>query len=395
MLFYFLKIVFLISHVIASRSDKEIYNEARETILSLSKDLYGQQGEITRMSGVISSDGLDDLDSSVLVKLMIDDISDEFLTIYFFAYSFKCYLLIFRNINSLCALKSSPLNKIHLIKIFENFRRFLFLEFVYTKEECCSDFKKAFPSNSSDLPLNKNFWERGWITLNLIYEKFKDFLCLRPAKSPVEGNYEEFISTYGSPANFELLKNLEFLWKNRLERLAKLLLSVDEFDKVSNQIKDTFDFLNSFLKYGLEFMLIKEYKGLYDDLQTVDIENSSTLRNFMFLVRHFVEHLNESGSIAEGLGMLASKTPEFIILFCFIYDEQTYSSKIDSERYKHLLSRNLVKMHKSVKFNIKPIKGGFYVFFNKVIEPEGIYFANKIRQKTNDFLQKNFVEPQY
>jgi hypothetical protein len=367
MLFHFLRIFFLICHAIASRSDKEIYNEARDTILSISKVSYQR---LAPKSWQTSLKELNKFGSDLLVKLMNEDTSDEFLILYFFGYSSECPLMIFRNINLLCTRKGSPQFGIHLIKIFENFRSFLFWKFVYAKEGCCSDFKKLSPSIPSDLPLDKNFWER--------------------AKPPVEVSYDDFLSSRGFPANFKLLKNLEFLWKNRLERLAKRLLTVDEFDKISNQIKDTFDFLNSFLKYGLDFMLIKEYKGLYDDIQAVGIENSSTFKNFLFLFRHFRYHLKDPDSIIDGLGMLASKSPEFIILICFIYEKGT--DNIDSQNFKHLISRDFIQMHKYLKYYIHPIREGFEVFQNIVTEPEGIYFANKILQKTNEFISEELVK---
>jgi hypothetical protein len=391
MLIYFLKIFFLIGPAFASHSDKEIFNEAKERILSLTKLLYQQKGKITsrrwHFPSVEPINLLSRLDSNVLVKLLIDDVSDELLIIYFFAYSKSYALLLFRNINSLCALKDSPQNKIRLVKIFENFRKFLFKRFTLTKGGCCSNFEKA-PLNSSYLLEIKDFWERGWITLSSIYEKFKDFLFWRSAKLPVDVNYDDFLSSRGFPANFKLLKNLEFLWENRLERLAKRLLSNAEFKEVSNQIKDRLDFLNSFLTYGLESMLVREYKSLYDDIQAVGIKKSSRFKNFLFLIRHFVEHLNESDCITEGLGMLASKDPEFIIVFYFIYDKEREPSTINSIKYKHLLSRNLIKMHKSVKDYIKPTKEGFQVFCKKVKEPEGINFANRILQKTTHFISE-------
>jgi hypothetical protein len=333
-------------------------------------------------------DLLSQLDSNVLVKLLIDELSEEFLITYFFAYSEHYTLLVFPNIRSLCASGQ----EIPLIQIFENFKKFLLKSFV-SKKGCCPNSEKE-PSNSSDLSANENFLEKCGIAFDLFIEKFKDILFCRPAKPPVEVNYDDFLSSRGFPANFKLLKNLEFLWKNRLERLAKRLLTVDEFNKIAKQIKKTFDFLNSFFKFGLEFLLIKEYKRLFYEIHGAGMKNPPALGNFLFLVEHFVQHLNDSDCIVAWLEILSSQSPEFIICLCFIYDKGRESrrfrriGKTDSQKYKHLFSRNLFKMHKSVEEFIKPINGGFYVFNNVVKVPDGIYFANKIQQKTKDFISK-------
>jgi hypothetical protein len=315
MLFQLLNLVFLINCAVASQEAKVIYNEAKEKILSHC-ELYYKGRIATRNCESISPAvaSLRKVGTKDLLDLLLDEVSEKFILIYFFGYFCSSSLLVFGQVASLFPLKDSPQGNFHLIGIFENFTCFLIHSFreVRVKNSC-------FPS---DLPANKNFGEKSSLYLTNIFDKFKDFLFCRPFKAiPKENRFECCSNSFSPLENYEILGKFEALWKHKIEYLARRLLPEKEFVKISNRIKELITFLDTFCKYDLEFLIIREYNRWWEDFGASGVEDVSAYSNFRFLVHHMVNHLKEVDSehFLERFEWFSLQTPPFIIRFFYTY----------------------------------------------------------------------------
>jgi hypothetical protein len=295
---HFFLVILLTGLAIGSPSNKEIYNNTKTRLTSFVKAKYIISRKVLRVYDYECESALRSLtnmDAESLVTLWNDDLSEEFLIIFFFShFDFVEPILVFRCANSLSHFKDRPDKDIPMKRIFDGFRVFLLKTFAKVKSECCSD---AFD---------------------------------------LSGKYE-------------LLKKFEDLWNNRLEPLARTLLSKMEYIEQSKQIRERIRFLYRFLEYGLEFLLRHEFKRLHSDIRKVGIKNSSAVKNFHFLSIHLGNHLRNSDSprILYWLEMVSKKPERFIVYFLGIY-YTPFGFEYIEDNYGYLIRGELKSMKASI-----------------------------------------------
>jgi hypothetical protein len=339
MLLLLFEIFLLIGSLKASHPIEDIYDKAKKEILSFKDLKCRRRGMIFRVDDkkadlvmiLLRGIGANDL-----LDLFNADDSDEFLIFFFFAYWGMAYnrFMIFHNVNSLYPLKIFPQKNLPLERIFENFRGFLYKSFRVITKGCCTN---------SSYPLE----------------------------------------------SLELLGKFEALWYNRLERLAKRLLNENEFIKQSKQIKSMFRFFKKLFNYGLEFMLVNEHKRILKNVGKLEIENSSAVRNFHFLVDHFQSHLGKPNSVRfpEMSLWISLQSGSFIIFFSYFYS--LFWEPQDDKKtniYKDLLEGNIEILRPFVEkcFNCCTIGKYPIIFFREEVFDRSRYLplGKTISEKT-------------
>jgi hypothetical protein len=341
MRFQFFKVFLLIGSVISSALNKQLYDRAKEKILFIAKEQYKQHGEIVKIEGIDckkyknAKESLSRIGTNDLLDLLNAEESEDFLTIYFYGYA-RLQFLVFRNLCSLSLLKNFPKYGIQLKEIFEKFLEFLFWRLRNVNNNCCSS-----PHDLSE--------------------------------------------------SINLLGKVEAFWNNKLERLAKRLLSKNEFMEQLKQYKTWLKFLYQFYNHGVEFMLIKEYKSLKQEIRLNGIENSTAVvMRFQFLVDHLKQHLicfKLPGS-HEKFAWLTGRDALFIIYYFYFYNKFWNLGGIHQYNYQHLIAENYERMLFSVKKYIYPERNKFVIFWDDVNDPTLINLARTILKKTKKFITK-------
>jgi hypothetical protein len=268
MLLRLFSLILLMGSVFAAPlPSQDVYDECKDQIISLSKKYSKKPVKIVR-KGIIRKKSLFMINANNLLDLLNDEVSDEVLVIIFFAYTGHKTLLV-NDISSLLNLKASPRIDIPLKKIFQNYRRFLLRTFIKVKDEC-------FCSNS-------------------------------PNRS----------------TGFDLLRKFDSFWDNRLARLARQLLSKEEYVEELIQFKSRIRFLDTFLNNDFESLMIYEFKRLYKVFQNIGTKNPTAMENFIFLTKHLEFHLRnvDSPDFYKWLNLLASQIPEVILFFSYFFRE--------------------------------------------------------------------------
>jgi hypothetical protein len=340
MLLRFCKIFLLIGSVIASASNEKLYDKAKEKILRLAQEKYKKHGEIVRIDSKKFTRTLETLSkirTNDLFDLLNAEDCEEFLAIYWYGYSGKLPFLVFRNISSLSRHKNFPKGEIQLKEIFEKFLEFLFWRLRNMNNNCCS-------------------------------------------------------SSHNLSASINLLGKVEAFWNNKLERLAKRLLSKDEFNEQLMEFKTWMKFLYQFYNRGVEFMLLQEYKNLKQEIRLNGIENSKAeIKRFQFLTEHFKQHLvnyNLPGS-HEKWAWFSGRDALFIIYYFYFYKKLWDPiGELHPNNYRYLLQKNYEIMRKPVEEFLYLGSNFFRIFWENVKDPTVINLANTILEKTQTFITK-------
>jgi hypothetical protein len=305
-------IFIVINYLFASHSEQINYEKERDQILSIIADKYRECEKIDFMNIVTVQNSIKlllNLDADKLLDALNAEESESFIITFLFGYlqSWKP-ILIFPNVRSLYPLKESPKKKIPLKRIFQNFRIFLF---------------------------------RTFETVSTIYSK-------------------------DHSANYNLLGKFKDFWHNKLERLAYRLLPKEKFIKQSKLSKERFNFFYTFLDCGLEFSLIREFKGLEIDIKKNGFENSSAINHITFLVTQLIQHLNDfdSPNFLEKFRWLASQNPMFIIFVFYFKNREATLERVSTSEYYYLFSRNLKEMLEFINSNLSWNGKGLNLFEN-------------------------------
>jgi hypothetical protein len=337
-----LSLILLIGNVFtAPLKSQNIYDECKNQIISYTEKNYKEHPKIFVEDNEILSVvkcSLFRIDANVLLDLLLADNSDKFLVIIFFAY-YDISFIVFHDIGSLSHLKGFPRKDIPLKKIFKNYRRFLLRTFIRVKDEC-------FCSNS-------------------------------PNRS----------------TGFDLLRKFESFWDNRLAHLARQLLSKEEYVEELIQFKSRIRFLDIFLNNDFESLMVYEFKRLHKVFQKIDVENPTSVENFIFLSEHLGLHLKNISSpeLAKFLNFLASQIPEFIVYFFYFYQMKLVTSLKDRSKLKYSsTSRNI----RIVLHNFSWDKITLRLFAKSILHPkiQIAELADVIKTKIETFETENGTE---